>query len=193
MTPQAGGSAWPAAGGRSEALVALREGEGSDPGGLGAIRSRAWVHFPPLGSFQLCQRSLCCHPNLSADTGTQWVAQGICHWHTVLSASPINSSSCSCHHPFLTSDVDLDFPTVLAPSGGNSALPEPCVRLCQVSHLKLTCDLPRLNDGFDELWAQKVPSGAWPSPPAPHTGLKLPGSPLGRWMRLRQLATRAWW
>lgn len=97
------------------------------------------------------------HPNLSAGTAAcngfhpvQCV--GGWHCHTMPSASPGSPSlSHLCCCPFLTSDVDLDFPAVLAPSRGDPALPEPCVCLRQVPHLKLAGDLPWLDDGFDEL------------------------------------------
>lgn len=168
------------------------------PVGLGATRSRVWVHPPPLGFSQLCQGSLsspakpvCWH------CSTRWVApspvQGVWHCHTILSASHSNPSlSCSCHNPFLTSDIDLDFPAVLAPGRRDPALPEPRVRLCQVLHLKLAGDLPWLDDGFDKLWAQRVPSAPWLSCLSLHTGLKLPSSLAERQVLLREPATQGW-
>lgn len=130
-------------------------------------------------------------------TQWHWGAQSsgrvwLCHIvPSIFSSSP--SLSCLCHHPFLTSDVDLDFPAVLAPRCGDPALPETRVCLRQVLHLKLAGDLPWLDDGFDELQVQKVPSAPRLSPLVRHTNLKLPSSPVGRQVLLREPAIRGWW
>lgn len=114
---------------------------------------------------------------------TQSSAEGLAFPHHLsdFPSSPSLSHLCHC---LLTSDVDLDFPAVLAPSCGDPALPEPRVCLRQVPHLKLAGDFPRLNDGFDELWAHRVHSALRLSPPATHSGLKLQSRLVGKWMLL---------
>lgn len=97
--------------------------------------------------------------------------------HTMLTGSPRNPGlSCSCHHTFLTSDIDLDFPAVLAPGRGDPALPEPRVCLCQVPRLKLAGDLLWLNDGFDDLWHRRCRQPLHSAPGSAPMSLKLPRS-----------------
>lgn len=167
------------------------EEEGNDTGGTGSnkeqsmdIPATSWL-LPALSSKSFIITQTCLLVLQPTMGGTQSGTEVVLPHH----AGSLPQQPCSCHHTFLTSDIDLDFPAVLAPGGGDSALPEPCVCLCQVPHLKLAGDLLWLDDGFDDLQHRGCCQPLHSAPgSAPHQS----DTPQQPQILLRKLSTWRW-